>query len=363
MDCTRIANVAVLVSGHGRGTNAAAIMEAAAQSGAPFRVASVISTSDQHGALERAKAAGVPAVVVGVTRPGPAFERSLLNELAACQADYIALAGFMRRLSPDFVSRFPNRILNVHPALLPAFGGQGMYGRHVHEAVLAYGAKISGCTVHFVDDQYDHGPIILQKTVQVQEDDTPETLASRILPQEHKAFVEALTLLSEGRLAVIGRRVRTVPPGVFTVMGEWGQPRLPDDQGLLDLCFDVRKEVFCEEQHVPEELELDELDVEAWHFLLFVDGQAAATARLVNKGGAAKIGRVAVRKPYRGRGYGQQIMELAMHAARELRLNPLILDAQVPVIPFYEKLGFTASGDVFDDAGIPHRHMERPSTL
>ena len=107
---------------------------------------------------------------------------------------------------------FSGRIINTHPAPLPRFGGKGMYGEHVHRAVLAYGAKVSGCTVHFVDEEYDTGPIIAQRAVEVADDDTPATLAARILPHEHAALVETLEWLAEGRLCVEGRRVRVRPP-------------------------------------------------------------------------------------------------------------------------------------------------------
>ena len=350
-------NVAVLVSGHGRGTNAQALMDASAKPGCPFRVCVVISATPGHGALDRAIRAGVSSEVIDACALGEGFETALLDALRRYAVEAVALAGFMRRLSPEFVARYPNRILNVHPALLPSFGGRGMYGERVHKAVLAHGVKVTGCTVHFVDAEYDHGPIILQKAVAVMEDDTPKTLGIRVLVHEHSAYVEALTLLAQGRLAVIGRRVRQIPPGVFTVMGEWGSPQLPDDPGLLEACYAIRTEVFVREQNVPVELELDEHDATAWHFLLFVDGVPMATARLFNKNGAAKIGRVAVRQCARGTGLGRRIMDVAVNAARELRLEPVILDAQVQVIPFYEKLGFVAEGPVFDDAGIPHRRM------
>jgi phosphoribosylglycinamide formyltransferase-1 len=114
----------------------------------------------------------------------------------------------MRMLGPDFLQAFPQRILNIHPALLPCFGGQGFYGRRVHEAVLESGARFTGVTVHFVDELYDHGPIILQAPVPVEDDDTTETLAARVLEQEHRLYPEALRLLAEGRLEIQGRRVR-----------------------------------------------------------------------------------------------------------------------------------------------------------
>jgi len=119
------------------------------------------------------------------------------------------MGGFLKRLT--IPEDFLNRVTNIHPALLPAFGGEGFYGRRVHEAVLEYGVKITGCTVHFADNQYDHGPIILQKAVPVLDDDTPETLAARVFQAECEAYPEALQLIAEGRLRVEGRRVRILP--------------------------------------------------------------------------------------------------------------------------------------------------------
>ena len=113
----------------------------------------------------------------------------------------------MRKLGPAFLQAFPRRVLNIHAALLPCFGGQGYYGRRVHEAVIESGARFSGATVHFADELYDHGPIIVQAVVPVEDDDTPETLAARVLEQEHRLYPQALRLLAEGRLEVQGRRV------------------------------------------------------------------------------------------------------------------------------------------------------------
>jgi phosphoribosylglycinamide formyltransferase-1 len=125
-------------------------------------------------------------------------------------AEAVALAGFMRKLGPGFLRDYPQRVLNIHAALLPCFGGQGFYGRRVHEAVIESGARFSGATVHFVDEAYDHGPIILQAIVPVEDDDTPDTLAARVLEQEHRIYPEALRLLAEGQLIIEGRRVRIV---------------------------------------------------------------------------------------------------------------------------------------------------------
>jgi formyltetrahydrofolate-dependent phosphoribosylglycinamide formyltransferase len=140
--------------------------------------------------------------------PPESLDARLIAAFQDVGADTIALTGFMRKLGPSFLRAFPQRVLNIHAALLPCFGGQGFYGRRVHEAVIESGARFSGATVHFVDDQYDHGPIILQAVVPVENDDTAETLAARVLEQEHRLYPEALRLLAEGRLTIEGRRVR-----------------------------------------------------------------------------------------------------------------------------------------------------------
>lgn len=197
--------LAVFVGTKGRGSNLMAIYGAIQDGRLPAELVLVVGTKADAPALERARLAGIPTAIVSV---GDDYEARLDAALATAGADTIALAGYLRKLPELLVERFKGRILNVHPALLPSFGGKGMYGHHVHEAVLAYGAKVSGCTVHFVDAEYDTGPVILQRVIPVHEDDTPETLAARILPAEHDAFIEALRLLAEGRLTLDGRRVR-----------------------------------------------------------------------------------------------------------------------------------------------------------
>lgn len=197
--------LAVFVGTKGRGSNLMAMYSAIQDGRLPAELVLVIGTKAEAPALERAQLAGIPTAVVAV---GDDYEARLTGALEAAGADTIALAGYLRKLPEALVERFKGRIVNVHPALLPSFGGKGMYGHHVHEAVLAYGAKVSGCTVHFVDAEYDTGPVILQRVIPVHEDDTPETLAARILPAEHDAFIEALRLLAESRLTLDGRRVR-----------------------------------------------------------------------------------------------------------------------------------------------------------
>ena len=134
------------------------------------------------------------------------FSRAIFDRCRQAAADLVVMGGFFKRITiPD---DFTNRVTNIHPALVPAFCGQGFYGHRVHEAVLAYGAKLSGCTVHFADNQYDHGPVILQRAVPVLDDDTPETLAARIFEAECEAYPEAIQRLAEGRVRIEGRRVR-----------------------------------------------------------------------------------------------------------------------------------------------------------
>ncbi|GBC84851.1 Phosphoribosylglycinamide formyltransferase [bacterium HR11] len=197
--------IVILISG--RGTNMERLIQACQAGEIPARVVRVISDNPEARGLERARAYGVPTVVVPA-RAFPdraAFEAALLAAVREAAPDLICLAGFMRILSPTFVQAYRHRIMNIHPALLPAFPGL-----HAQRQALEYGVKVSGCTVHFVDEGVDTGPIIVQKAVPVLEDDTEETLAARILEKEHEAYPEAVRLFFEGRLRVEGRRVRIV---------------------------------------------------------------------------------------------------------------------------------------------------------
>jgi phosphoribosylglycinamide formyltransferase-1 len=205
--------IGILLSGHGRGTNMQALIDASREGRLPADIALVVSTSPGAPALERAEESGVPAHLLSAKRypMQEALDAALIQAFEEARVDLICLAGYMRLLGPAFLAHFPGRVMNVHPGLLPAFGGQGFYGRRVHEAVLESGAKITGVTVHFVDEEYDHGPIILQRAVPVEEDDTPETLAARVLTEEHRAYPEAARLFAEGRLRIEGRRVRVLP--------------------------------------------------------------------------------------------------------------------------------------------------------
>ncbi len=197
----------------GGGTNFQAILEAIEAGRLPARVVVCVSDRPTAGALERAQRHGIPtAVLTPKDYPSPkAFGEALLEVLRAHDVELVALAGYLKKIPDNVVAAYRNRILNIHPSLLPAFGGAGMYGRRVHEAVLDYGVRWTGATVHLVDEEYDHGPIVLQEPVPVLPDDTPETLAARVLEVEHRLYPEALRLFAEGRVMVDGRRVRILP--------------------------------------------------------------------------------------------------------------------------------------------------------
>ena len=201
----------VLVSG--RGSNLQAIMDHARRGALDAQVAVVVSDVPDAYALERARRAGIPAVAV--PRRDYAgkdeFNRAILDHLRSHEADLVVLAGYLRILSNELVDAYQGRIMNIHPSLIPAFCGKGMHGARVHQAALDYGVKVSGVTVHFVENDVDTGPIILQRAVPVEDDDTAETLAQRVLLQEHQVYSEAIQLFAEGRLKVEGRRVCILP--------------------------------------------------------------------------------------------------------------------------------------------------------
>ena len=131
----------------------------------------------------------------------------MLSVLRQHEVELVVLAGYMKKVPPEVISAYKNRVINIHPALLPSFGGKGMYGHHVHEAVLEYGCKVTGVTVHIVDEVYDHGPVVAQRCVPVEEGDTAKQLAARVLKVEHQLYSESLQLFAEGRVEVTGRKV------------------------------------------------------------------------------------------------------------------------------------------------------------
>jgi phosphoribosylglycinamide formyltransferase-1 len=195
--------VAILISG--RGSNMAALLTAAQDPAYPAEISLVLSNRADAKGLTTAREAGIAAALVDhqAFANREAFERALQNELETHRIDIVCLAGFMRLLTPWFVSRWPDRILNIHPALLPAFKGLD-----THERALAAGVKIHGASVHFVVPEMDSGPIIAQGAITVRDDDTVETLAARVLAVEHKIYPMALRLVAEGRARVEGGRCR-----------------------------------------------------------------------------------------------------------------------------------------------------------
>lgn len=199
--------IAVLASGSG--SNFQAIIDAIDVQKIPASIAVVISDKADAYVLERAKQKSIPAQVFPYQDfpDRQKFTLAILQSLQTYQVELICLAGFMRIFTPELPTAFTGRIMNIHPALLPAFGGKGMYGHHVHEAVINSGAKFSGATVHFVTPETDVGPIIQQEIVKIEDDDTPETLAQKVHLVEHKIYPAAVKLYAEERLVIKGMRV------------------------------------------------------------------------------------------------------------------------------------------------------------
>ena len=195
-------NIAVLCSGNG--TNLQAIIDAVKSGYIPAKIALVLSDKADAFALERAKKAGIETIALnaGDFKSREDFDKEVVKNLKSRSVGLVVLAGFMRLLSPYFIREYRNRIMNIHPALLPSFKGT-----HGVRDALAYGVRVTGPTVHFVDEELDHGAIILQKAVEVMDGDTEETLLERIHKEEHRIYPEAVKLFAEGRLKIKGRKV------------------------------------------------------------------------------------------------------------------------------------------------------------
>jgi phosphoribosylglycinamide formyltransferase-1 len=202
-------NLGILLSG--RGSNFEAIAKNVAAGRIPnARVSVVISNRADAGGLQTAQRLGITTLVIpSKGKEREAHDREVVEALQRHNTDLVCLAGYMRLLSPWFVRQFPHRILNIHPSLLPAFPGL-----EAQEQAFAYGVKVSGCTVHFVDEELDHGPIIVQKTVSVLATDDEHSLAARILEQEHIAYSEAINVVLDGKFTVSGRRLVNLQSGI-----------------------------------------------------------------------------------------------------------------------------------------------------
>ncbi len=204
-----IVRIAVLLSGGGRTLQN--VIDHIKQGKLTAEVVVVIGSRPDAYGLERARKEGIENTCVHYReykRKGDidGFSQAINEHLKKYQIDLIVMAGFMHLFKAD--EKWNGRIMNIHPALVPSFCGDGYYGHHVHEAVLEYGAKVSGCTVHFVDKIYDHGPIIVQSAVPVKDDDTADTLAARVFKEECKLYPRAIQLFADGKLEIVGRRVR-----------------------------------------------------------------------------------------------------------------------------------------------------------
>jgi phosphoribosylglycinamide formyltransferase-1 len=195
-------NLVVLASGGG--TNLQAIIDNIEAGKLDAQIKAVISNNSKAGALERARNHNIPDVHLSHKQfsTPEEFDQKLLSVLKENETDLVILAGYMKMISPTVIRKYKNKIINIHPALLPAFGGKGMYGIYVHEAVIESGVKVTGVTVHTVDEVYDHGPILYQKCVPVLPDDTPESLQQMVLPHEHEAYSKVIQLFAEGKIVI-----------------------------------------------------------------------------------------------------------------------------------------------------------------
>jgi phosphoribosylglycinamide formyltransferase-1 len=200
-------NIAVCASGGG--SNFQALIDKKNEGLLHATLALLIGNNSQAGAFDRARKHAIPAVHLAPSRfpDESSYTQKLRQTLAAHRIDLIVLAGYMKQLPAAVIREYHNRIVNIHPGLLPAFGGKGMYGRHVHEAVIDYGAKVSGITIHFVDEEYDHGPVIFQETIKVLDTDDADSLAGRILTMEHAYYWQAIEAIAQKKITVKGRRV------------------------------------------------------------------------------------------------------------------------------------------------------------
>ena len=200
-------NLCVLASGFG--SNLKSIINSQKKGKINSKVVLVISNNSTSNALNIARFNKIPAVHLSQKQfsDEAGYIKSFLEVLQNHKIDLIVLAGYMKMIPLDIIKAFKNKIINIHPALIPSFCGQGFYGMKVHESVIGYGVKVTGVTVHFVDEEYDHGAIIIQKTVKVLDDDTSETLQKRVLKVEHTIYSDAIKLLESKKYKLIGRKV------------------------------------------------------------------------------------------------------------------------------------------------------------
>jgi len=201
-------NVAVFASGSG--TDFLALVEASRNLDLGWKVALLITNNPEAGAIEKAEANNIPYRIInrGDFPDGEQFLKALLEALDEFEVDFIALAGYLRKIPPGLIRKFPNRMINIHPALLPAFGGKGLYGEKTHQEVIDSGCKVSGLTIHLVNEEYDRGAIVAQKTVIVKDDDTAATLGARVLKQEHELYPQVVTWFAKNKVVIKGNKTK-----------------------------------------------------------------------------------------------------------------------------------------------------------
>lgn len=199
-------NIAIFASG--RGSNFQAILSAIDAGLLPARITVLISNRSDAGALDIARARRIQTSHLSqkMFPSEEALAEAMLNVLSQQRVELLVLAGYLKKIPLQVIRRYRNRIVNIHPALLPSFGGAGMYGHFVHEAVIASGMKVSGATVHLVDEEYDRGPIVMQKTVEINQEDTPDLLAAKVLKIEHEIYPLVLKAFAEGRISIEERK-------------------------------------------------------------------------------------------------------------------------------------------------------------
>lgn len=202
----------IAVFASGRGSGFLSLVEASEKAELGWKVALLITNNPEAGAIEKAESHGIPHRIINRKDFGERedFIRALLEAVQEFQVDFIALAGYLRKIPPEVIRQFRGRMVNIHPALLPSFGGKGMYGEKVHQAALDAGCKVSGVSVHLVDEEYDRGPIVAQRAVNVREGDTAESLAKRVLEAEHRLYPEVVTWFAQGRVKLEGGHVKAL---------------------------------------------------------------------------------------------------------------------------------------------------------
>ncbi|HEX8551171.1 MAG TPA: phosphoribosylglycinamide formyltransferase [Abditibacteriaceae bacterium] len=202
--------IGILVSGGGRGSNVHAILSAINAGQLQAHIALLVATKEDHGAVALAREAGVKTLVLPTKECATPeeWDHRVADALYQEGVSLVCLAGYLRRLTHVLLDAFPRRIINVHPSLLPSFGGKGMYGTRVHRAVLDYGCKVTGCTVHFCNEHLDAGAIIAQACVPVEDDDTPDTLQARVQKQEHRLYPQCIQLIAQDRVRFDGAVVK-----------------------------------------------------------------------------------------------------------------------------------------------------------